>query len=497
MVKLKKDCNTGGCDNVFSCCYWKEKINRAWELATTSVRSIKVNGGEPQYPDGDGAVDVKVTVDTTEIQNQIDAISGEVDQLTSDVMDNSTDIINLSNLKENVLSAGDGIDIDRASSSTPIISTNVVAQNSDGMFSVWKNETKIAELTEGENVTIGPTGEVSAVDTKYTAGANVTITADNVISATGELSGTASADQILLNDNRSVQSAIDAIEDEIGDSTTGGTIQSRLEALEESTANLDTEMAGKQDALTDAQMSAVNSGATADKINAIDTNTSNINQLTSVVDTANADISALKQADVELSKAYSGFEVTKGTAGKVGLTMTAVDGMTSASQDILTAGTNISITNGKINATDTKYTAGANISISSGNVISSTGGLTFTYSTFKTISEMDNFYTGGMLNLRDFSYDDGTYKVKVSDGILAQTSSGFYGVARMLEMTHDGGKSILYNGTVYMSLSTTRVVIDITGANSTLGTKLSNEGYRIESTNVSSASTYMSCYYFK
>lgn len=350
MVKLKKDCNTGGCDNVFSCCYWKEKINRAWELATTSVRSIKVNGGEPQYPDGDGAVDVKVTVDTTEIQNQIDAISSEVDQLTSDVMDNSTDIINLSNLKENVLSAGDGIDIDRASSSTPIISTNVVAQNSDGMFSVWKNETKIAELTEGENVTIGPTGEVSAVDTKYTAGANVTITADNVISATGELSGTASADQILLNDNRSVQSAIDAIEDEIGDSTTGGTIQSRLEALEESTANLDTEMAGKQDALTDAQMSAVNSGATADKINAIDTNTSNINQLTSVVDTANADISALKQADVELSKAYSGFEVTKGTAGKVGLTMTAVDGTTSASQGILEAGDGINITNGVISA---------------------------------------------------------------------------------------------------------------------------------------------------
>lgn len=350
MVKLKKDCNTGGCDNVFSCCYWKEKINRAWELATTSVRSIKVNGGEPQYPDGDGAVDVKVTVDTTEIQNQIDAISSEVDQLTSDVMDNSTDIINLSNLKENVLSAGDGIDIDRASSSTPIISTNVVAQNSDGMFSVWKNETKIAELTEGENVSISPTGEVSAVDTKYTAGANVTITADNVISATGELSGTASADQILLNDNRSVQSAIDAIEDEIGDSSTGGTIQSRLEALEESTANLDTEMAGKQDTLSDAQMDAVNSGITFLKVAKIDTNTSNIIHLTSLIDTANTDITNLKEADVELSKAYSGFEVTKGTAGKVGLTMTAVDGSTSASADLLTAGDNITIADGVISA---------------------------------------------------------------------------------------------------------------------------------------------------
>lgn len=369
MVKLKKDCNTGGCDNVFSCCYWKEKINKAWELATTSIRSIKVNGGEPQYPDGDGSVDVRVTVDTTEIRGQIDAISAEVDQLTEDVLDNSTDIINLSNMKENVLSAGSGIDIDRASSSTPIISTNVVAQNSDGMFSVWKDESKIAELTEGENVTISPTGEVSAVDTKYTAGANVTITADGVISAvdtkytagtnvtitadgvisaTGELSGTASAAQIIMDDNRSVQSAIDAIEDEIGDSTTGGTIQSRLEALEESTANLDTEMAGKQDNLTETQMDAVNSGITATKVAEIGSTSASVAQLGSRIDTAEDDITALKSADVKLSTAYNSFEVDKATAGRVALTMHPIDNGITVTSNIVTAGEGVSIDNGVI-----------------------------------------------------------------------------------------------------------------------------------------------------
>lgn len=369
MVKLKKDCNTGGCDNVFSCCYWKEKINKAWELATTSIRSIKVNGGEPQYPDGDGSVDVRVNIDTTEIQDQIDAVSAEVDQLTEDVLDNSTDIINLSNMKENVLSAGSGIDIDRASSSTPIISTNVVAQNSDGMFSVWKDESKIAELTEGENVTISPTGEVSAVDTKYTAGTNVTITADGVISATGELSGTASAAQIIMDDNRSVQSAIDAIEDEIGDSTTGGTIQSRLEALEESTANLDTEMAGKQDSLTETQMNAVNSGITATKVAEIGSTSASVAQLGSRIDTAEDDITALKSADVKLSTAYNSFEVDKATAGRVALTMYPIDDGITITSNIVTAGEGVTIENGVISAsggsdpTATEFTGSSTVEL--------------------------------------------------------------------------------------------------------------------------------------
>lgn len=427
MVKLKKDCNTGGCDNVFSCCYWKEKINKAWELATTSVRSIKVNGGAPQYPDGDGAVDVLVTVDTTEIQDQLDAISSEVDQLTSDVLENSTDIINLSNLKENVLSAGDGIDIDRASSSTPIISTNVVAQNSDGMFSVWKDESKIAELTEGTNVTISPTGVVSAVDTKYTAGANVTITADNVISATGELSGTASASQILLEDNRSVQSAIDAIEDEIGDSTTGGTILDRLDTLESTTTNLDAELAGKQDTLSDSQLEAVNSGATKAKIDSIAEkqdalSTTQLNAVNSGITSGKVtnydgyatEIANLKAADVDLSKAYSEFSVDKSTSGKIGLTMSAVDGMTSASADLITAGDNISIDNGVISASGSGsdlFTAGSYGVFFSVPYATSTTGYKINQTPSKNILET----TVNGFNTRSFDPTGGTiYSTKIT-----------------------------------------------------------------------------------
>ena len=49
-----------------------------------------------------------------------------------------------------------------------------------------------------------------------------------------------------------------------------------------------------------------------------------------------------------------------------------VDSELSAKQDVLTAGSNISISGNTISATDTKYTAGTNVQISAANVISAT-----------------------------------------------------------------------------------------------------------------------------
>lgn len=213
----------------FNCCNkaW-DMIRAAFDMASHSIRGIRLNTGTTIYrPDGAGTVDIPVLT-----QTDLDG-------------------------KQNKLTAGIGITI-----SNDVIrnTSRFTVQNNDGSVMFYQNGEKVGEITEGANITISPEG---------------------VISATGGGSGgTSTASEVLLTDGRSVQEGIDALEDELGDLGTSGTVQERLEALE--------------------------------------------------------------QADVELSKAYSGFS-TSVSSNELKLTMDAVDGMTSATGTLLKAGTNITL----------------------------------------------------------------------------------------------------------------------------------------------------------
>lgn len=223
----------------FNCCNkaW-DMIRAAFDMASHSIRGIRLNTGTTIYrPDGAGTVDIPVLT-----QTDLDG-------------------------KQNKLTAGIGI---RIANDVITNDSRFTVQNNDGSVMFYKNGEKVGEITEGTNITISPEG---------------------VISATGGGSGgTSTASEVLLTDGRSVQEGIDALEDELGDLGTSGTVQERLEALE--------------------------------------------------------------QADVELSKAYSGFNIGYGD-NAILLEMTAVDGMTSATGDIILGGDGINIDENGVMSVDT------------------------------------------------------------------------------------------------------------------------------------------------
>lgn len=123
--------------------------------------------------------------------------------------------------------------------------------------------TGLKESTDSTSAIETPTIDVdtSVVQTKLTAGNGINIADDGTISTQ---SSAPTAEQVNLTDGRSVQTVIDAIEDEIGDESTAGSIKyvektntdniatntSNITALQTSVSNLETSVASKQDTLT-------------------------------------------------------------------------------------------------------------------------------------------------------------------------------------------------------------------------------------------------------
>lgn len=354
----------------FNCCdnRYIAMIKSAFEKAEHAVQGIKLqNETTVHYPDGQGIVELDISA------------GGQIGDLQKQVTDNTNAISALDSELANETA--------RITSITRALTTETRVRYNSDIALETKIDAKQGTLTAGTNVQISDSNVISATDTKYTAGsgiaindnnvisctvtgsdfdaqnndgnirflkdgvqqailkegANVTISADGTISASGGSARAATTSEVRMADGRTVQVAIDSIEDEIGDNGTSGTIQYRLDALESAdtainarvTSNTE-EIATKQDVLNTAQINAANSGITSAKV--------------TQYDGYDSKISALETADVSLSKAYSAFSVDKSTSGKIGLTMSAVDGMTSASADLITAGSNITISNGVISA---------------------------------------------------------------------------------------------------------------------------------------------------
>lgn len=457
----------------FNCCDNKyiAMIKSTFEKAEHAVQGIKLTSeATVQYPDGQGIVELDIfdNADITNLQKQVDTN-------TNNISANTTAIDNLKSQQEAQYARLRQAETDIDDVTASLASTNTLvrlqaeafnASEQDRIAKDTELENKIAlkqnQLTPGTDIQITADNVISATDTKYTAGTgiaisddnvisstvtggsdfdaqnndgnirflkdgvqqailkagtNVTISADGTISASGGSASATTASEVQMSDGRTVQVAIDSIEDEIGDNGTSGTIQYRLDALESADTALDSRitsnteaLATKQNALTSSQLGVTNDATLQGKnyyaLGIADTNnfrmvtatgamsnalqpgnnitfrqvatglnnkvaidadlsskqdalsTAQINATNSGITSAkvtqydgyNSKISALEAADVELSKAYSSFSIDKNTAGKVSITMSAVDGMTSASADLITAGDNITINNGVISA---------------------------------------------------------------------------------------------------------------------------------------------------
>lgn len=210
----------------------------------------------------------------------------------------SLDIERLDTAKQDTLIAGANIVI---SADNVISATGGGGSGSD--FTAQNNDGSIMFYKDGVK------------QAELTEGANITISADGVISATGGgTGGTPTADEVLLSDGRSVQDGIDSIEDELGDLGTSGTVQSRLEALETSDTSQDADITNLENKATE----------------------------------FDGRLGSLSQA---IGACVDDFTIDKSIVGKVGITMDKIDGMTSQSADIIKASTGIRIVNGFISAT--------------------------------------------------------------------------------------------------------------------------------------------------
>lgn len=174
--------------------------------------------------------------------------------------------------------------------------------------------TKQDVLTAGDNVSI-TNNVISATDTTYTAGANVSISSSNVISATDTTYSAGS-----------------------GITLTGTTFSADKTVMQEK--------------LTAGSNVQINN---------------NVISATDTTYTAGTNVS------INSSNVISATDTTYSAGSGITLTGTTFSADKTVMQEKLTAGSNVQINNNVISATDTTYTAGANVQISSNNVISATG----------------------------------------------------------------------------------------------------------------------------
>lgn len=237
----------------------------------------------------DGLIPINSTVDTSNFATQ-------------------QDLQELDDAKQDVLSAGDNIQINGSS----ISATDTT-------------------YTAGTNVQISQDNVISATDTTYTAGANVTI-ANGVISATDTDTTYSAGDNISI----SAQNVISA---DLSDYYT------------------QTEVNNLIGSLTSARIEVVQSLPATGEENVIYlVPKSPAGESGNIYDEyvyANNNFELIGDTDIDLSDYVTTTQMNTALAGK---------------QDTLTAGNNIAIENGVISATDTTYTAGSGISITNNEI---------------------------------------------------------------------------------------------------------------------------------
>lgn len=244
-------------------------------------------------------------------------------------------------------------------------------------------------LTAGNNITIDG-NVISAADTKYTAGSNIQISDDNVISAEipePEYDDTVTPDSENAPTSKAVADYVDGLVGGLSDSMDN--VKADLTAAQ---GDINSLSADKQDKLTagdniqiseDNVISATDTKYTAGRnIQISDDNV--------ISATGGGEIPAYDDTVTpESTNAPTSKAVTEYVEGQLGpereqiatltqdISDTAADvsALEADKQDKLTAGENIQISEDNvISSTDTKYTAGSNIQISDDNVISADGG---------------------------------------------------------------------------------------------------------------------------
>lgn len=215
-----------------------------------------------------------------------------------------------------------------------------------------RNKPVIHTYTAGENVSISNDDVISAVDTKYTAGTNVSINSSNVISAT-DTTYTAGNGLTLNGTEFSADTTV---------------LQEKL------TAGSNVQIADNVISATDTTYSA-GTGLS-------------LTGTTFSVDTSVVQEKLTAGSNVQINGTTISATDTKYTAGtNVSINSSNV---ISATDTTYTAGTNVQISNANvISATDTTYSAGANISIDANNVISATD-TTYTAGDGISINSYDN-----------------------------------------------------------------------------------------------------------
>lgn len=136
-------------------------------LTTANIPNLGISEDGTTITIGDKSIE-PLTVDSTISANKIEGVVAEATKATQDGNGNviSTTYAKATELdsKQNKLTAGNNITIDDA--------TNTISA-------------KDTTYTAGTNITISASNEISATDTKYTAGTNISISDENAISVTG------------------------------------------------------------------------------------------------------------------------------------------------------------------------------------------------------------------------------------------------------------------------------------------------------------------------
>lgn len=381
------------------CSKWRTKLNAAYNKAISAIQKIRDKDGNEYVPDGNGLVtidyspttingfDSRITANTNAIATEQTARTNADTVLQSEI-----------DAKQDALSYGSGISIInntvRANGVLTTVSRSSAGANAyrqtvgtDGTVSTASQ----AIFTAGDNLTYdASTGKLDATDTKYTAGSGIDISDANVISVSGS-SQSVTASDVTLDDNRTVQTAIDAIEDEIGDETTAGSIKyvekTNTDNIATNASNisaLQTSVAGKQNTLTAGEGTLIVDDtiyANDNIVNMSDSFYVVASKALSIPYTAHQVVSTLDNAPSVVSgRAYLfklGNGLKESTDSTIAIRNPTIEVDTSVIQSKLTAGDNITIADdGTISSSasaGTAYTAGDGISISDDNVISNSG----------------------------------------------------------------------------------------------------------------------------
>lgn len=329
-------------------------------ITTANIPNLGISEDGKTITIGDKSIE-PLTSDSTIAANKIEGVVAEATKATQDgngdvistTYAKATDLAN----KQDKLTAGANITI-----------TGATISATDTTY------------TAGTNVSISDANVISATDTKYTAGTNIAISAANEISVTGLTKSSVGLDNV---DNTSdadkpistaTQTALDLKADKtqvanISTNETVTTISGSLHTEELDTGETGSISTGTLVAHGQVDVLSITVGSSG-VINSIATSVS------------------ASSTDTEIPTAKATYTFTKNAVG-------SLETIVSGKQDKLTAGDNITLNGNTISATDTKYTAGTGINISDDNVITATGGVAGTVTSVNNITPDD----GGNVSL--------------------------------------------------------------------------------------------------